>query len=248
MAKACLLLGIAAAFLISIIITVPYIIAWRNLDIESREVNFLNVRGINHVSNGEDGSLINVTLISMYPKAAVERKSNIFVIRLVFLLSLRFDVTEFICDEVKVKFRRVDGVDILCIGWETISFQTGKLVNFYRKSDGGNIAPFTANTSINIQPNRWPPFSQDLTNLFYLTDRIETSPLITLNARARTANGELSIITVFFDMSPYTIAIYRFNFPPTIFVIYGCSLVIVAAIAITLLYHRKTKIIAKPQP
>lgn len=240
MMKAFSILGLTSASLLSVIVTVPYIIAWWNFNMESREINLVNVKGINYVTYGEEGSLLNVTLISAYPKAAVERKSNIFVSQLFFLFSLNPNVTEFICAEIEVNFVSVDRT-YMYFGIETLSFARGTLVNFYRKNDGGNIAPFSENISINVHPGQWPPFSQDLAHLFYFTDRIETQPFVRLSARLRTINREYSFITVFFDIPSHITAIYRFNYPPTIFIIYGCSMLVVAAITINLLYHRKTK-------
>lgn len=240
MTKVFSILGFVLAILLSVAVTAPYVVTWRSFDLESREINLVNVKGINYVSHGEDGSLVNVTLISIYPKAVVERISNIFAAQLVFLLSLNPNVIEFICDEIEVKFRSVNGT-YEYFGRETLSFTTGTLVNFYRKSDGGNIAPFSENVSIIVDPGQWPPFPQDLAHLFYLTDRIETSPFAMLTARIHTINGETSFITVFFNITSYTTTIYRFNYPPTIWVIYGCSLFIATAISINLLYHRKNK-------
>ena len=224
--------------------TVPYLVTWRSVDLESREVNLVNVKGVNYVSHGEDGSLVNVTLISVYPKAAVERSSNIFVVQMVFTLSMNPNVTEFICDQIEVNFRSVTGTYEYS-GMNTLSFTTGALANFYRQSDGGNIAPFSENVSIIVNSARWPPFSQDLAHLFYLTDRIETYPFARLSAGIRTVNGESSFVTVFFNMTSHTTAIYRFNYPPTIWVVYGCSLFIAAVASVNLLYHRKNKTKAK---
>jgi hypothetical protein len=236
-AKVFSLLGFVLAILLSVGVTVPYLVTWRSLDLESREVNLVNVKGVNY---GEDGSLINVTLISVYPKAAVERSSNIFVVQMVFLLSLNPNVKEFICGWIEVNFRSVTGTDEYS-GMNTLDFWTGTLANFYRWSDRGNIAPFSENVSIIVNSARWPLFSQDLARLFYLTDRIETYPSASLSASIRTINGEWSFVTVFFNMTSHTTVIYRFNHPPTIWVVYGCSLFIAAVVSVNLLYHRKNE-------
>lgn len=246
MAKVFSFLGVVLAILLSIAVTVPYVIAWWNLSSESREINVVNVEGETYTESGEDhSSLVNVTLISVYPKAAIEARSNMFVMHLAFLVFLDSSITEFICDEIETRFRSLHR-NYEYYGSKTLSFWTGTLANFYRKDDGGNIAPFSANVSITVRSARWPPFSPDLTHMLYLTDTIETAPLARLSGRIRTMNNTLYFISVFFNMTRHTTIIYRFNYPPTVWVAYGVSLFIVIAVSINLLYHRSLKMKNNP--
>lgn len=241
MTKVLSLLGVALAILLSIAVTVPYVIAWLNLGSESREINVANIKGETIVFGGEHSSLVNITLFAVYPKAAVEAKSNMFVTRLVFLVILDSGITEFICDEIRTNFRSL-ARNYDYYGLEGLSFSTGRLVDFYRRwREEGNIAPFSANVSMAVHSGRWPQFSQDMSHMLYLTDRIETAPHTILSARIRTINGTSSSISVFFDMTKYATIVYRFNFPPTVWIAYGSSLFIIVAILVNLLYRRQHK-------
>jgi hypothetical protein len=46
-------------------------------------------------------------------------------------------------------------------------------------------------------------------------------------------------IGVFFDMTTYSTIIYRFNFPPIVWIAYGGSLFTIVAVSVNLLYKDK---------
>lgn len=103
-------------------------------------MNVVNVHGTTYI-DGEQSSLVNITLIAIYPKAAVEAYSDIFAVNLFFLVSLDSNITEFICYDIEVDFRSVNWT-YLYYGRETLDVQSGTLVDFHRVDNTGSIAPF----------------------------------------------------------------------------------------------------------
>jgi len=232
------LLGIVSAILLLAAATIPYFLAWMSFCSQSAETNIVNVRGVTYME-GEQTSLINITLIAVYPKAAVEAYSDMFTIHLVFLVSLDSNITEFICNEIQVDFRSLNWTYVY-YGWENLSFQSGTLVDFHHIDNKGSIPLFFANVSMNIDSGQWPPFLQDVSHLLYLTDQIETFPDLVLNGRIRMGTNA-SGIGVLFDMTKHSTTIYRFNFPPAVWIAYGSSLFIMVAVSANLLYKHESK-------
>lgn len=231
-------LGVAVAITLSVAITAPYVFAWWNFNSQSRELNVVNVSGESLlVDEDKPTSLVNITLVAVYPKAVVEAASNMFFVQLVSLVSLDSNITEFVCDEVEANFRSSEGTDEY-FGLTTLSFSTGTLVDFYRSKNEGNIAPFPANASIPIHSGRWPPFPQDASHMLYLTDQFETLAQVRLSGRVR-INDSTSFLSVFFNLTNYPTAIYRFNYPSTVWIAYGSSVIIIGIVSINLLYHRE---------
>ena len=229
------------AIILSVVPTAPYVTAWWNFGLETKEMNVVNVRGETRVGFGrEHSSLVNITLIAVYPKAAVEARSDMFVMHLAFLVILDPNITEFICDDIEVTFRSLN-LTYEYYGLKALSFSSGTLVDFYRINSEGNIAPFSTNVSMAIHPGFWPPFRQDVSHLLYLTDRIETFPRVRLSGRIHYINNTGSPISVFFNMTKNVTSIYRFNFPLTLWIAYGSSLFILIAVSVNLLYHHGLK-------
>ena len=212
------LLGIVSAILLLAAATIPYFLAWMSFCSQSAETNIVNVRGVTYME-GEQTSLINITLIAVYPKAAVEAYSDMFTIHLVFR-SLNWTYVYY--------------------GWENLSFQSGTLVDFHHIDNKGSIPLFFANVSMNIDSGQWPPFLQDVSHLLYLTDQIETFPDLVLNGRIRMGTNA-SGIGVLFDMTKHSTTIYRFNFPPAVWIAYGSTLFIMVAVSANLLYKHESK-------
>jgi hypothetical protein len=227
--------GIALALSLSTAITVPYVLSWWSFNLQSRETNVVEVSGETY-TEGEPDSLVNITLIAVYPRAALEARSNMFVMHLVFFARLNSNITEFICDEIQADFRSINWT-YTYFGRKSLSFWTGTLVDFYHHDNRGEIGPFLGNLSINIDSGRWPPFYQDVSHLLYLTDHIETHPDVSLHLRIR-ANNNSFMTVVLFDMKKHPTTIYRFNIPPTVWIAYGSSLFIIGAVCVNLFYHR----------
>jgi hypothetical protein len=234
-AKTVFLSGIVLALSLSIATTLPYVLAWWSFNTQSRETNVVEVSGETY-TEGELNSLVNITLIAVYPKAAFEARSNMFAMHLVFIVRLDSNITEFICDEIRANFYSVNWT-YGYFGWKKLSFSTGILVDFYRRDNRGEIAPFLANLSMDINSGRWPPFSQNISHLLYLTDYIETYPDVSLHARIRAINNSFGI-GVLFDMKEHPTTIYRFNIPWTVRIAYGGSLFIIGAVSVNLFYRR----------
>ena len=247
--KVLALLGIMLAILLIGAVTFPYVTAWVNLGDESKEFNVAYVGGDIFLWNRAEDShpkgsvFVNVTLVSTHPKGAVEAFSNMFSTELVFFVVLHPNVTEFICDEIQMNFRSLTG-NTDYYGMETLSFWTGSLVGFYRQwRDEGNIAPFSTNVTLTINPGRWPPFRQDLTSMLYFADRIETAPLLTLSGRLRTINMSFISCHVQFNITSYKTNIYRFNYPVTLWLAYGAS---ISIFIISLIYLIKRRLPSLP--
>ena len=234
-ARIVFLSGIVLALSLSTVITVPYVLAWWSFNTQSRETNVVEVSGETY-TEGELDSLVNITLIAVYPRAALEARSNMFVVHLVFFVRLDSNITEFICDEIQADFRSINWT-YTYFGQKSLSFWRGTLVDFYHRDNRGEIGPFLANLSMDIDPGRWPPFYQDVSHLLYLTDHIETYPDVSLHARIRANNNSFGI-GVLFDMKKHSTTIYRFNIPPTVWIAYGSSLFIIGAVSVNLFYHR----------
>lgn len=234
-AKIVFLSGIVLALSLSIATTVPYVLAWWSFNTQSRETNVVEVSGETY-TEGEPNSLVNITLIAMYPKATLEARSNMFVMHVFFLVVLDSNITEFICDEIRANFYSVNWT-YGYLGSKRLSFWTGTLVDFYRRDNRGEIVPFVANLSMDIDPGQWPPFSQDVSHLLYLTDYVETYPDVSLHARIRAINNSFGI-GVLFDMKEHPTTIYRFNIPSTVWIAYGSSLFIIGAVSVNLFYRR----------
>lgn len=234
--KIVFLLGIMLAIILSTVATLPYFLAWRSFRSQSTEMNVVNVHGITYIE-GRQTSLVNIRLIAVYPKAAGEAYSDMFVVNLAFLVSLDSNITEFKCNEIQVNFRSLNWTYVY-YGWEELSVQSGTLVDFYHTDNKGSIAPFFVNVSMNIDSAQWPPFYQDFSHLLYLTDQIETFPDLVLNGQIGMGTNS-SGIGVFFDMTKYSTTIYRFNFPPTVWIAYGGSLFTIVAVSVNLLYKDK---------
>jgi len=231
-------LGVLLALVLSIVTTVPYTSAWWSFSSQNREMNVVNVSGETIlVDGGKQTSTVNIALVAVYPKAVIEAHSNMFLMQLAFLVSLDSNITEFICDEIKPNFRSANQT-YEYYGFMALSFSMGTLVDFYRSRNEGNIAPFSANASIPINSRSWPPFPQDVSHMLYLTERFETLAHVWLNARVR-MNNSTAFISVFFDLANYHTTIYRFNYPPTVWIAYGSSVSIVGIVSINLLHHRK---------
>ena len=220
------------------VITFPYASAWQSFSNESRKVNTVYVDGEPYIwelgSNyhRKSNHLFNVTLVSVYPKAAVEANDNMFTMQLVFFIVLHPNITEFICDEVRANFRTAQEY-CKYIGLRTLSFQLGSLVDFYRQNEYGNIIPFSANDTLKIRPASWPPF-RDLTSMLYFVGRIETWPIIELRGRLSFRNDTETVrygFNVYFNLTSYKTNIYRFNYPPTLWLAYSvCTLTLIVSV------------------
>jgi len=240
-------LGIILAVLLVGAVTFPYVIAWVNLGDESKEFHVAYVDGETYVWHlGEDSYyksnvFVNVTLVSTHPKAAVEAMSDMFSTELVFFVVLHSNVAEFICDEIQMDFHSLTGTYDY-YGLATLSFTTGSLVDFYRWwRDEGNIVPFSTKITLPINPGHWPPFRQDLTSMLSFADRIETAPLLTLSGRFRTTNNtEIDNygLSIHFNMTSHKTNIYRFNYPPTLWLAYGVSMLFFTVSIIYLIKRR----------
>jgi hypothetical protein len=238
-AKRVFLLGILLAVILSVPLTAVYVSAWWNLGLQSKEMNVVNVLGktLGVDMNGRT-SLVNITMVSVYPKTAVEAYSNMFTVHLVFLLSLNSNITEFIVDEIEVNFRSQNQT-YTYFGFETLSFTLGTLVDFFRRdSNGGNIAPYSANVSIPVSPGTLPPSPQGVLDL---TNRIETFPEVLLHSRGIISDTSLGTFStsILFDLTKHSTIIYRFNYPPTVWIAYGSSLFIIVVVYLNLIYRRK---------
>jgi len=233
------LLGTMVAISLSSAVTIPYVSAWWNL-LQSREMNVVPALGETHMlMEGVPSSLVNITIIAVYPEAVVESRSRMFVVHLVFYVIVDSNIAEFICDEIEAVFSRSNwSYDY----WGHESLGWGEnLWDFYHYSSEGKIAPFFANVSIRIDPNSWPPFPQDISHMLYLADRFETSSFVQLHGRFHYPDGNGSVLVVFFNMTKYTTTVYRFNFPITLWIVYGGSLFIVVAVSANLLYNHQQK-------
>ncbi|MFP3984905.1 MAG: hypothetical protein ACLFU9_02930 [Candidatus Bathyarchaeia archaeon] len=245
-AKVLAFLGVVLAVLLVGAVTFPYVIAWVNLGDESKGFHVVYVDGETYVWRlGEDSYhkssvFVNVTMVSIHPKAAVEAMSNMFSSELVFFVVLHPNVTEFICDKIQMEFRSLTDTYDYYWGVATLSFTTGSLVEFHRGwLDKGNITPFSTKVSLPINPSHWPPFRQTLTSLLPFADRIETAPLLTLSGRFRTINNTEIVnygLSVHFNMTSHKTSIHRFNYPPTLWLAYGTSILI---LIVSLIYLRR---------
>jgi len=244
------LLGIVLAVLLVGAVTFPYVVAWVNLGDESKEFHVAYVDSETYVWNLGGGSshksnvFVNVTAVSIHPQAAVEASSEMFSSELVFFVMMHPNVTEFICDEIQMDFRSLTGTYDY-YGLVTLSFTTGRLVDFYRGwRDEGNIIPFSTKVTLPINPSHWPPFRQALTSMLSFADRIETAPLLTLSGRFRTINNTETNnygLSIHFNMTSYNTSIYRFNYPPTLWLAYGASMLIFTVSIIYLIKRRPSQ-------
>ncbi len=243
------LLGIILAVLLVGAVTFPYAITWVNLGYESKEFHVAYEDGETYVrarggSSHKSNVFVNVTVVSIHPQAAVEAYSEMFSSELVFFVMLHPNVTEFICDEIRMYFRSLTGTYDY-YGLVGLSFTTGRLVDFYREwRDEGNIAPFSTKVTLPINPSHWPPFRQTLTFMLSFADRIETTPLLTLSGRFKTINNtEINNygFLIHFNMTSYNTSIYRFNYPPTLWLAYGASMLIFTVSTIYLIKRRPSQ-------
>jgi hypothetical protein len=231
-------LGLLVSIILLTAAVLPYVLAWQSFHSMSTEANVINVNGIAY-ADGEQTSLINVTLIAVYPRAAVEAYSDMFAVDLFFLVSLDSNITEFICYDIEVDFRGVNWTDVY-YGWKDLDVQSGTLVDFHHVNNIGNIAPFLVNVSMNIDSGTWPPFNQDVSHLLYLTDQIETFPYLVLNGRIEIGSN-CPDIGVLFNMTKHSTIICRFNYPPTVWIAYGASAFIMIAVSLNLFYKRRSE-------
>ena len=226
-------LGISVALVMSAAITLPYILIWNSYNSENREINTVKILGETSIEKMSD-SLVNLTLIAIYPKAAVYAYDNMFTIQLVFLVALDPNITDFRIYDLHVEFRNWDW-SIVCIGYSPTEYQS----DFYRHSQIGNMPPYFTDLSIVVRSGRWPP--SYAANLLYFADRVETFPEIRLNG-AITLNNDnrnSSMLGFSFDMGNYSTAIYCFNYPSTLWIIYGSSLFIAIGVSVNYLLKKR---------
>ena len=219
------------------VITFPYASAWQSFSNESKKVNTVYVNGETYIwnlwsNNYRKSCLFNVTLVSVYPKAAVEAHYNMFTMQLVFFIVLHPNITEFICDEVRANFRTAQEYYAYA-GQKTLSFESGTLVDFYRWNEDGNIAPFSVNDTLVITAGKWPPL-QGSTSMLYFVGRIETWPIIELHGRLSFRNDTETVrygFNVYFNLTSYKTNIYRFNYPLTLWLAYSaCTLTLIVSV------------------
>jgi hypothetical protein len=237
-------LGIGLAVLVIGAVTLPYATAWVSLTDEGQAFHFVHADGETYVwSLGDAAShpsraFVNVTCACGWPKAAVEARRDLFSMELVFLVVFHPNVTEFICDEIEVNFRGPGGSTDY-YGRQSLSFFTGDLVDFYRSwRDAGHIAPFSANVTLTIDPSSWPPIRSELASMLYFVGRIATAPVLTLRGRLSTnATDRVTYqLSTDFDLTSYETGVYRFNYPPTLWLAYGGSVLLVI---VALVYLRR---------
>ena len=210
-------MGILVALILSVTVTIPYVLALWSLNHRRREMNVAAVAGETHMHFHPD-SLVNITLVAVYPKAAVEERSNMFVVHFVFLIKLDVNIVEFECDKIEINFWSSNWTSDAptYFGSKTLNHYDRTPENLSRYSASGRIPPFIANVSVDIGAGRWPPHYQGVPNLIYLAGEVETSPNARLLGRITTTNNLWGPWTVLFDIERYPTTIYRFNFPPIV--------------------------------
>lgn len=237
-------LTLLAAMILLVATTIPYVSTWLSFNSLSRETNIVQVQGETHIID-EDASpsIVNTTAIAVYPKAAVEVYSNIFVMYLAFLVDLDPSITWFQCRELGADFCNLARTYSYS-GRQSLSYSQRTLVNFERRSEIGSIPSFSENVSLSIDPGLWPPASHDVSPLLYLTDQIEAFPHVIFQGQASIeTNNPLTFVTmsVFFNMSRYPTTIYRFNYPSAVWLAYGGSLFTMVIASAKLLHDHQKK-------
>jgi hypothetical protein len=213
-----LFLGILAALVISTAVTVPYVLTWSSCNSRVREMNFVNMPGETYVENMSK-SLVNITLVAVYPKVAVHTTYHVFKAQLIFLVKLHPSITDFrIAHAQVIEFRSLDW-SRRYVGWPPHDFQS----NFYRNSEIGGITPYFVNATIEMTSGGTVSYPW-----WYLAGTIEVHPEARLNGFIilNNDNKNSSSIGFLFDMADYPTSVYFFNYSFTLWVAYGSSICI----------------------
>jgi len=146
----------------SVAITLLYILIWNSYNSESKEINTVEILGETNIEKMSD-SLVNLTLVAVYPEAAAYAYDNMFTIQLVFLVVLDQNITDFRIYDLYIEFHSWDW-SMVCGGYPPSEYQS----DFYRHSESGNTTPYFANFSIVIRSGRRPPSYS--ANFLYFAD------------------------------------------------------------------------------
>jgi len=216
--KTVLFFGIMAALVISIAVTVPYVLTWTSYNSQVREMNFVSMSGETHIQNMSK-SLVNITLVAVYPKVAVHTTYHAFKVQLVFLITLDPSITDFRIehDEV-IEFRSSDW-SYAYVGWPPHDFQS----NFYRSEIEG-ITPYFVNATVEMTCGQ-SPISYPW---WYLAGTVDFCPETRLYGYIILNNDpkNSSSIGFLFDLAGYPTSIHFFNYSFTLWVAYGSSICI----------------------
>ena len=238
-AKYILIGGILAALAISTVATVPYVLAWSSYNAESGKSYFVAVKGKTG-SGYLPTSMATISLVAVYPKAAAFGYYShtgvtvcMFYLQLVFFVQLDPQVYSFVPDLTGgIYFGSYASPTMIGVAPDV------RFSNFSRLSDNGNIAPYFVNYSIPVGGNQWP---QTVT-LSYLVGSEQVYPVIFLNAAVRTVSNQTNNFMVFDFTSGFRdcpITVYFFNYPSTLWVAYGSSIIIAALASINYFLSRK---------
>lgn len=210
--------GIFLALVISITVTVPYVLTWTNYNSQIREMNFVNMSGETYIQNMSK-PLVNITLVAVYPKVALHTTYHVFKAQLIFLITLDPSITDFRIDNDEIMEFRSSDWNHVYVGWPPQDFQS----NFYRFSEIGEITSYFVNATVEMTSGK--PVSYPWS---YLAGTVDVYPEVRLNSFIilNNDNRNSSSIGFLFDMARYQTSIHIFNYSSTLWVAYGSSICI----------------------
>lgn len=218
-----------------------YSTTWNDF-VQSIGVSVATVYGTTDtMGNGSDPG-VNITMHAVYPKAVVE-SWQLFTANLTFFVTLDPSITTFAQQDAPAQIKSNSGYgDLYPYFWDL----------GLDRSNEGPIQPYETNISLPIVLVTWPPSAKGHASpMLDFTDKFEIYPTISLFFEWRSENftGEGSYflrhiinwgyLEVSFNLTDYQpISIYRFNYPSTLWVIYGYSIPTIVIMPIYLLYKR----------
>lgn len=238
------LTGIALVLIaVSLIAAVSstYFVAWRDFA-QGVGVNTITVPGITDTHGNGSNLLVNMTMTAEYPKAVIESR-QLFTVNLTFSVTLDPNITTFANQHLEIQIQSNSKYDNLYPQF----IDTG-----LGRSSLSPIQPYRTNNSLTVSPSEWPSFSQDdVSHMLDFTDKFEIHPTISLyfewiSQSFTIRNGDVSgpvinwgFFEVDFNLTDYhPISIYRFNYPATLWIIFGYSIPTMVTVPTYLLYKR----------